>query len=229
MTLPGCQNLLVSSFISFGPLQVKVDTGVPVTSASPVTGPTTAPVGAISTTTPVASPTRAPVASPTTAPVAPTSTTAPVTVSTMVPAVAAEACSWSLRYYNRTASGTTTTSSSCGVVNLVEPQQRASIIADGQCRNSSITSVGFYQAMCDASGGIVFLKNKCVDATCSVCDSDADIYTGTAYASTSCYDHDADPLKAWVLRGSCEPTSCAQMTTTLPPQSGSSFSFTALP
>lgn len=202
MTNLQCQDLTVSSFVSYGPLDVRAEPEpVPVPVVTPTFSPTVTPVAP-----PIVPPTAMPV---TAAPVAP-----------VVP------CEWYFRYYNRTYSPGALPTCSDNIYNLIGAQQRTTIIADGQCHDSGISSLGFYQAMCDGSGSVVFIKNKCLDATCEVCDADSDVYTGTGYASNVCRDHDSSPLKAWVLRGTCSLPSCAGMTRAA---TTSSFSLSSSP
>lgn len=212
MTNLECQDLSLSSFVSFGPLDLRAET-VPDPDPVPFPPPVTeTPLTPSPTSIAVEAPTPMPVEVAIPMPVE-VATPMPVTPPTPLP-VPVDPCSWKLRYYNRTFSDAYSALPTCSmqIYNLVAPQQRASIIADGQCRDSGISSVGFYQAMCNGSGGIVFLKNKCNDATCEFCAANSDIYTGVSYMSNVCTDHGGNPLQAWILEGNCSLSSCAVMT-----------------
>ena len=196
-----CQDLKISSFVSYGPLEVRADPPSE-TPAVPVPVPTEpVPVP----TEPVPVPTE-PVPVPTEPVPAPTVPATPAPVTPQVP------CTWQYRYYNRTEYLEFSAQPTCNIHNLVGPQQVASIIADGVCRDSGVSSLQYYQAMCDGNGGVVFLTNKCVDSLCQNCSAVADVYRGVSYASNDCMDDSSNPLKAWVLRGTCSLPSCGMMT-----------------
>lgn len=124
-------------------------------------------------------------------------------------------CEWAFRYYNESQS--TTFFGSCSVFGLIAANERATIVPDGECHDSGTDSVGFYLALCDPDGGIIFLKNKCYDSTCMACDEDSDVYTETVYEDGECYNLDSSIFHSWVLQGSCFcediPTSSPQFST----------------
>jgi hypothetical protein len=121
---------------------------------------------------------------------------------TDAPSILVEACEWELEYYDL--SYGTSAFGTCRVARLVQPTETATIVADGECHDSGIESVGFYRAICDPAGDIRFLKNKCSDSACLVCDNLADdIYTGVSYESGECTAHDMFVNRAWILNGSC--------------------------
>ena len=201
MTKQGCQDVIFSSFIVLGPGEL-ID--------PPVVSPPTA--------MPVSIPTRD------------NNVSVPLTGTnaSSTGAFSAGNCSWNFRYYNL--SEATSFLGSCNVVGLVQPTETATIVPDGKCHDSGTMSLGFYQAMCDSNGGIIFLQNKCYDASCMACDPDSNVYTGTSYQSGECSHLDTSIFQSWVLRGSCDATCGGQQLPTMAPASQTSvFSMSSLP